>query len=185
MKGLRWNRLRSTLLCFLIVVAFLPAGTKADSAVALTNEPACSRLLPEGASLLPETERIDNADTPLAGPVWALLNLILALAIAIVSLLMFVRKKDSKRARSEGGAIREGVRHGVVRLLTLIPGLGGLLLFILTENMRQPMLFTDRWTLPMGIVAAIQIILVLLSIRGDQKQSDTSLEQTPDEPEVF
>lgn len=185
MRGLRWNRLRRILLYCLIIAAVLPASAKADSVVTPEEGLAYSRLLLKDAALLQETERIDDPETPLAGPAWALLNLILALAIAIISLLMFVGWRAQKKRRAEGAIVRERLGRGVLRLLTLIPGLGGILFFILTENMRQPMIFTDRWTLPMVLVATIQIVLVLLSGRRRQIPGDAPPEQAMDDPEVF
>lgn len=185
MKGLRWHRLRRILLYCLIVVTVLPISAKADSVVTPEEGLAYSRLPLEDAALLQETERIEDTETPLAGPAWALLNLILALAIAIISLLMFVGWREQKKRKAEGAIVRERLGRGVLRLLTLIPGLGGILFFILTENMRQPMIFTDRWTLPMVLVAAIQIVLVILSGRRHQRPGDAPPEQTLDDPKVF
>ncbi len=131
-------------------------------------------LSPVGAPTpTPVVERIDDTETPLAGPVWALLNLILAIATALASLLMLVGYLGKKKQTEEGVVVRETKKQGAARLMTLLPGIGGIVAFILTENMKNPMAFTDRWTLLMVIIAAIQLVLVLLGIKRDKKPDDT------------
>ncbi len=124
----------------------------------------------------PEPERIADAATPLAGPTWALLNLILAIATALASLLMLIGYLGKKKQMEDGIVVRETKKHGAVRLLTLLPGIGGIVAFILTENMRNPMVFTDRWTLLMVIIAAVQLVLVLLGIKRDKDPDEFGME---------
>ncbi len=124
----------------------------------------------------PEPERIADAETPLAGPVWALLNLILAIATALASLLMLIGYLGKKKQMEDGIVVRETKKHGAVRLLTLLPGIGGIVAFILTENMRNPMVFTDRWTLLMVIIAAVQLVLVMFGIKRDKDPDEFGIE---------
>ncbi len=63
-----------------------------------------------------------------------------------------------------------------MRLLTLLPGIGGIVAFILTENMRNPMVFTDRWTLLMVIIAAVQLVLVMFGIKRDKDPDEFGIE---------
>ena len=128
------------------------------------------------SAVAPEPERIADAATPLAGPTWALLNLILAIATALASLLMLIGYLGKKKQMEDGIVVRETKKHGAVRLLTLLPGIGGIVAFILTENMRNPMVFTDRWTLLMIIIAAVQLVLVLLGIKRDKDPDDYGME---------
>ncbi|MPM89250.1 hypothetical protein SDC9_136358 [bioreactor metagenome] len=48
--------------------------------------------------------------------------------------------------------------------------------FTLTENMRNPMVFTDRWTLLMVIIAAVQLVLVLLGIKRDKDADEFGMD---------
>ena len=125
----------------------------------------------------PAPERIADAETPLAGPAWALLNLILAIATALASLLMLIGYIGRKKQTEEDMVVRETKKHGAVRLLTLLPGIGGIVAFILTENMRNPMVFMDRWTLLMILIAAVQLVLVLLGIKRDKHPTATDPEE--------
>ena len=116
-----------------------------------------------------ELEEIPNADTPLAGgAAWALLNLILAIATALASILMLVGYLGRKKEEQDGVVVRETKKHGFMRILTLVPGIGGIIAFILTENMKNPMVFTDRWTMLMILIAAIQLILVVFGAKKDK-----------------
>jgi uncharacterized repeat protein (TIGR02543 family) len=115
-----------------------------------------------------DVEEIPDAETPLAGPTWALLNLILAIATALASILMLVGYLGKKKEEAEGVTIRETKKHGFMRILTLVPGIGGIIAFILTENMKNPMVFTDRWTLLMILIAVVQLLLVLFGAKREK-----------------
>ena len=108
-----------------------------------------------------ELEIIPEIVNPPAGPVWALLNLILAIASALASLLMLIGLAGKKRS-PDGLKIK---KRWLARLLTLIPGIGGIVAFLLTENMQNAMVFTDRWTLLMIVIAVVQAILTILCAR--------------------
>jgi len=120
----------------------------------------------------PEVEEITSEDTPLAGASWALLNLILAIATALACVLMLIGYIGRKKEEENGLVVRETKKHGVVRLLTLLPGIGGIIAFILTENMKNPMVFVDRWAVLMVVIAVIQLALVLLGIKREKDMED-------------
>lgn len=50
-----------------------------------------------------------------------------------------------------------------MRLFSLIPALGAVIAFVLTENMKNPMVFTDKWTLLMAAIFVIQLVVMLLA----------------------
>jgi cell division protein FtsW (lipid II flippase) len=129
-------------------------------------------------SVFREPELIPEEETPLAGgPVWALLNLILTIATALASILMLLGLIGKKKEEEDGVVIRETKKHGFARVLTLLPGIGAIIAFILTENMRNPMVFTDRWTLLMIIIALVQLILVLFGIKKDKEPEAKKMEE--------
>ena len=129
-------------------------------------------------SVFREPEVIPEEETPLAGgPVWALLNLILTIATALASILMLLGLIGKKKEEEDGVVIRETKKHGFARVLTLLPGIGAIIAFILTENMRNPMVFTDRWTLLMIIIALVQLILVLFGIKKDKEPEAKKMEE--------
>ncbi|MEN6595040.1 MAG: MBG domain-containing protein, partial [Clostridiaceae bacterium] len=115
-------------------------------------------------------EIIPDEPTPLAGASWALLNLILAIATALGSVLMLIGLIGKKRKEElEGVVVRETKKHPVTRLMTLLPAIGGIIAFILTENMKNPMTFVDRWTILMAVIAVLQIALVILGVKKDKE----------------
>ncbi len=120
----------------------------------------------------PTPEPIPDEDTPLAGPIWALLNLILAIVTALASILMLLGLAGKKKEEEDGVTVRETKKHPVARVLTLLPGIGGIIAFILTENMKNPMAIVDRWTLLMIIIALVQLILVLFGAKKKKKPDD-------------
>ncbi|HRX57997.1 MAG TPA: MBG domain-containing protein, partial [Eubacteriales bacterium] len=114
-------------------------------------------------------EVIPEDETPLAGASWALLNLILAIATALASVLMLIGLASRKKKEElEGGIVRETNKRKAVRFSTLLPAVGGIVAFILTENMKNPMAFVDRWTILMAVIAVIQLALVFFGIKRDK-----------------
>ena len=54
-------------------------------------------------------------------------------------------------------------KKGLWRLASLIPALGAILAFILTEDMSLPMILVDRWTILMVIIGLVQILVAIFS----------------------
>jgi len=101
-----------------------------------------------------EFEEIVENQTPLAGPSWALVNLILTIVTALASawmLLGLARGGEDKRV--------------IVRLMTLVPAIGSAIAFVLTERMKNTSLgMTDRWTVLMVGIAIVQAALVVFAL---------------------
>ena len=87
---------------------------------------------------------------------WALLNLILAAASVIMALAMVITFITGKE--DESG---EKKRNGL-KFLGLIPGIGAIIAFLLTEKFGGDMVFTDKWTILMAVIAAISIVLTIV-----------------------
>lgn len=160
-----------------------------------TEEPTASTVPPEEKSpaeeseKLPEPSEIGDRDIPLAeiegsgSPAWALLNLILTILTAIISLALLISyftgkdKEDEaeKRVRNNGEADEnenDVKRHGLMRILSILPAIFAVITFILTENMRNPMIFIDRWTILMLLYAVINITLAVLAIKEREENED-------------
>ena len=156
-----------------------------DDAPLAAPEEAEGTDAPEGE----ESTVIDDDDTPLAamgegaGRSWALLNLILTVLTALISLLMLTFYFYGKRRQGEDeerqymhsaqdGEEEELKRKGLVRLLSILPAVLALITFILTEDMRNPMIFVDKWTLLMLLYAVVNAALAILSIKKREEMEE-------------
>ena len=132
-------------------------------------------------------EDIPDEEVPLAAaPAWALVNLILSILTVLGSLLLligFIGKKKEEVLDEDGNAILDAEgnslmnqihKHGGWRLGSLLPAILSVIAFILTEDMRNPMILVDRWTLLMVIIAVVQILVAFFS----KKETEKSEEET-------
>jgi uncharacterized repeat protein (TIGR02543 family) len=107
-------------------------------------------------------EIITNERTPLAGPTWSLLNLILTVltALGIGSIIALLSKKRAEKLSRKNKAFI---------LASLIPAAGAIVALLLTQNLSGSMVFTDRWTILMVGITAVQAVVVALSLTGTKK----------------
>ena len=104
---------------------------------------------------------------------WALINLLCALATALLSLIMMIRYFGARREENEEtGEITERNRRGALRLASLIPAIGAIAAFLLTENMANPMVLADGWTLMMVIFLAIQTGVAVMAAKKDSDSEE-------------
>ena len=133
---------------------------------------------PEGTVV----EEIVDEATPLdMGGAWALVNLILTILTVLGSILLligYIGKKQKKREDENGNVIlnAEGEaetddikKKGGWRLASIIPAVAAVIAFILTENMRLPMVLVDKWTLLMVIIALVQLLVAYFSKKKTQE----------------
>ena len=107
-------------------------------------------------------ETIEEPEVPLAGPAWALLNLILAIATLIMSIVLLVTyfsKKDKDQ---------EIKRKGFWRVFSIVPAALAIITFILTEDMTAPMVFTDKWTLLMAAYTLLGAVVMVMATKKEQ-----------------
>ena len=117
---------------------------------------------------------IMDSETPQApAGAWALINLLSALATALLSLIMMIGFFRARREENEEtGELEERNRKGVRRLASVIPAIGAIAAFLLTENMANPMILTDRWTVMMLVILAIQTGVALLVAKKDNNEEE-------------
>ena len=96
------------------------------------------------------------------------------LLTALLSLIMLIRYFGKRREEDEQtGEENEIKRKGLARIASLIPAIGAIIAFILTEDMSLPMIMVDRWTLLMVIILAIQVGVAIVA----RKKKDDSEEE--------
>ena len=113
----------------------------------------------------PATTVIDEPEPPLAiNAYWAFINLLCAIATALLSLIMLVRYFGKRHEEDEEtGEETEIKRKGGVRLASIIPAVAAIIAFILTEDMTNPMIMVDKWTLLMVVILAAQIVVAIIA----------------------
>lgn len=143
-----------------------------------------------------EPVTIKDNQTPLAGGIgqasWALLNLILAIATGIIMIVLLIgyffgkKKKEDKEdeavqsrmARGEDGEEQGKLkRRGIIRLLSVIPTVVAIIAFILTENIWNPMVWIDKWTLLMAAIAIVQVIVAIFTKKSRKDKEDEEPEE--------
>ena len=135
-----------------------------------------------------EPEVIEDEETPLAPMAtgaWALVNLILMLLTVLASLLLllgYLGKKKYAKEDEYGNALHDANGNEIIdytrnkkgfwRVASLIPAVAAVIAFVLTENMRLPMIMVDRWTLLMVIIAVVQLIVAVLCKKKKESEED-------------
>ena len=168
-----------------VIVPPAPAPTPAPArritpAATATPAPAPTAKPTETKQPEPEPEVIEDEETPLAPMptgAWALVNLILMLLTVLASLLLLIGYLGKKKhtERDEYGNKRIDYtrnKKGFWRVASLIPAVAAVIAFVLTENMKLPMIMVDRWTLLMAVIAVLQLIVAVMSKKQKESQDD-------------
>ncbi len=141
----------------------------APAATPVNNEPAGK-----------PTEVVELADEvlPLVRPVkyWALINLICAAITTLFGLGMlvsFLKKRDNDEDEEiETEESEEEKKRMKSKLLGLLPAVGSIVLFLLTEDMHNRMRLFDKWTIWMIALALVNIALAYLTRNREEDESD-------------
>ena len=152
--------------------AVIPVGPAATPTPEIEEEPTPSPTPSPTAT----PEVIPDEPTPQVAPqkYWALTNLIAAgvtVLISLIACITYFRKKDDDD-EEEGEEDEEKNRRHPAKFLTLIPAIGSVILFILTEDMRNPWTWVDKWTLWMAVILLVNLIIGLVT-RNKKNQDDT------------
>ena len=157
------------------------AGTTATTApAAANNEPEAVSLIENTPAPTADSVNIEDGDTPLAvEQTWALLNLIMTIVTGIISAVLLAgwfgkREEDDEEENEDEN--EETRRKGLVRLSSILPAAGAIVAFILTENMNNPMAFTDRWTILMAVILLIQGVVALLAKKESKEEDEEATE---------
>ena len=125
---------------------------------------------------------------------WALYNLIAAIISVITALAMvlsFFRKKEeneeeenadfneaqNEMIENEEEEEKENDKRKKSKFLGLIPALLSVIIFIFTEDMRNPMVLKDRYTLLMVIIALATILLAFFSRNKKEEKEEEEREE--------
>jgi NADH:ubiquinone oxidoreductase subunit 3 (subunit A) len=144
-----------------------------------------------------EIVEIEEEPTALASgsddAAWALINLIAAILTVILCIVLLVtwfigkkkeededeeERRESKEKKEEDEDEEKTKRHTVLRLLSIIPAVASVIIFILTENMKNPMILVDRWTLLMIVLLIVEILLAFFSRKKKDDEKDDEEDST-------
>ena len=86
--------------------------------------------------------------------------------------------KAASAAGENGDNTQEFTRSkkGLLRILCLIPAVAAIITFFVTEDMRLPMQYVDKWTILMAIYAAVAVIFAVFS-KKTKKDDDENEEE--------
>ena len=128
-----------------------PAGTVIDD-----PEPPTTITDPE-----PPKDILPNVDY------WALLNLILLVLTILMAvadgILYFRNPTDKYGDEYEEDEDEEVKRHGLPRILAFIAAVAAFILFIFTEDITEPMIWVDEYTIWQLLLFVVTVILSMLS----------------------
>ena len=114
---------------------------------------------------------IEDEQMPLAATgAWALINLLCAAATAILSLVLLIGY-FSRREEDEDEIV-ETKHRLVARLVSLVPALGAIITFLITENMANPMILTDKWTRLMAAFLLVQAVVVIIAEKDKKEKKE-------------
>ena len=128
----------------------------------------------------PETPAaIEEPQTPLGifdePEDWALLNLILMILTIIIAfadgLLYFTKPTDKYGDEYEDEDV-EVKRHGFPRIMAIVAAIMSVILFFLTEDMTDPMIWVDEYTVWMLILFIATAILTMMSKKETDPDQD-------------
>ena len=125
------------------------------------------------------------------GGAWALLNLIMTIITMILAIFELFAKKEKEedpdedeetiRYDEDGNVIPDTYkRKGWYKAVLAVAAILQIVLFILTENMRLPMIIWDKWTLLNIIITVITAVLYAFARkwRKQDEEDDDTAEQT-------
>ncbi|GHU63722.1 hypothetical protein AGMMS49983_07820 [Clostridia bacterium] len=121
-----------------------------------------------------------------ASGAWSLLSLMLSIIAVLSTLVLFLQKANRRRQRDdadrrEGDEDRQKRRNTIVTVCAAIIGILTPVVWLLLDDLRQPMAWVNQWTLFVGILFIVHIILRIVCGRrrewADEENDTESAEQ--------
>ncbi len=135
---------------------------------------------------------IGDTTIPLAdfGGSWSLVDLLLTVVTSLMSISLLITYFVNKKAKEEDENETEYAkanseeeedntrlkRKGGFRVFSIIPMLGAIILFILTQDLTLPMTLVDTWTIFFAVIALIQTLTMILSRKKRVEDEDEEAE---------
>ncbi len=117
---------------------------------------------------------------------WSLFDLIATIVTTILAAIMLIfafgrNRKDGEEDEQTGEQEPDEIykRKRLGRVLSVIPAVGAIVLFVLTQDLTQPMAIFDNWSLVFGIIGIINIVLAIATRKTTKNDGDDEQQQTP------
>lgn len=140
-----------------------PADAAKVEAAATIIEQAVPKAAPAAAS-------IEDANAPLAGGTWAIINLIAAVMTALGAVIAIFRRKEEDEYA--GGDDSRSKRMFAAKAAGMLAGIAAVITFIITEDMGLQMALTDKYTVVMIAMLAVQILAAALNKKASEVEAD-------------
>ena len=134
---------------------------------------------PQPPTPSPDNTKIDDTTTPTTvGVAWALVNLILTVVGILLAFVLLIAFYIKRKNEDDSCKYHEKEKKRLwPRVFAAMLAIGAVVLFLVTENMKLPMTYTDRWTIwHAAILVAVIIFAVVASMR---KKTDEGERQDP------
>ena len=59
--------------------------------------------------------------------------------------------------------------------MSLIPAIGAAIIFIITEDMSNPMALIDGWTILMAVILLIQVVVAMIAKKSKDENEDDEM----------
>ena len=128
----------------------------------------------------PDSPQGSTIPEPSGTSAWALLNLILSILgalLTVIALLRFALTRKKEEQEEDGRIVIKRRPHARWWVIILAATVLAFIVFIITEDMRLPMAWVDWWTIVHIIIFIIQLALFVLALRRvkdkdeDQRQA--------------
>ena len=167
----------------------IPAVAIPAPATATTPTPATITTPPAA----PATTTVVEPAAPLAAPAighWALLNLILTILgilVALILLAMYLVNRKSEKENTQNQRYNTARNQAAYtsydksakrlwpRIVSAVAAVVAIVLFILTEDMTLPMVFTDKWTIyhiVIIVILALFAIVAAVKVKSDEQKDN-------------
>ena len=108
------------------------------------------------------------------------MNLICTILAGLGAIVAIFRRKeeedDENECRAEDEEDNRGKKMFAAKTAGILTAIAAVITFILTEDMRLPMIMIDKWTLLMVIMLAVQIITAVLNKKAAKAEEDEETE---------
>ena len=114
-------------------------------------------------------------------PAWALVNLVLSvvgLILSIALLIVCVLLPSMKKQKAQKDSEKQQKQHrNLWLLIVLAMGITGVIVFLLTENIKLPMGLVDKWTIINAVIFIVELITIAFIFKrkeNHEKQKKTT-----------